>query len=306
MNPEPWYWIVFTILAAAAQTGRNALQRDLTTRLGTVGATQVRFLYGLPFAGLACIVIVNALGGGVPIPSLQSLIWGLGGALAQIIATVLLLAAMQGKSFVVAISLTKIEPVWVALFGLVLLAETLDLALGLAILLATAGVLAMSWPEPGTRWSIRPVLMGVGSGAMFGLSSIGFRGALLAVPDAHYASAASLMLVLSMSVQTLVLSAWLRVAHPGTLTAVLRAWRPSLFAGGLAASASLCWFIAFSLESAARVRTLALVELLFAHLISRKIFQQGLTGLERVGLVMLVIGVLIVLSGAWNPIMIER
>lgn len=301
MSPEPWYWIVFTILAAAAQTGRNALQRDLTVRLGTVGATQVRFLYGLPFAVLACAVIVQGLGQGLPTPSPASLLWGLGGAVAQIIATVLLLAAMQGKSFVVAISLTKIEPVWVALFGLVLLSESLDLTLGVAILLATAGVLTLSWPAPGTRWSIRPILMGVGSGAMFGLSSIGFRGALLSVPDAHYASAASLMLVLAMSVQTLLLSVWLRVAHPGTLTAVLNAWRPSLFAGALAASASLCWFIAFSLESAARVRTLALVELLFAHLVSRRIFQQGLSTLERIGLVLLVMGVLIVLSGAWHP-----
>jgi hypothetical protein len=39
-----------TLAAAAAQTARNAMQRHLVESLGTVGATQVRFLYGLPFA----------------------------------------------------------------------------------------------------------------------------------------------------------------------------------------------------------------------------------------------------------------
>lgn len=300
MTPEPWYWIVFTIIAAAAQTGRNALQRDLTRRLGTVGATQVRFLYGLPFAGLACALIIGLSGQPMPIPGAGSLLWGLGGAVAQMLATVLLLAAMQGKSFVVAISLTKIEPVWVALFALVLLSESLDLGLATAIALATAGVLTLSWPERGMKWALRPVLMGIGSGALFGMSSIGFRGAILAVPEAHYASAASLMLVLSMTVQTLILSVWLRYAHPGTLTAVIRAWRPSLLTGALAAGASLSWFLAFALESAARVRTLALIELLFAHLIAKGLFKQGLSRLERIGLALLITGVVILLAGSWN------
>src|SRR5438552_2894903 len=46
----PWLWIVFTVLAAAGQTARNAMQRELTATLGTVGATHVRFLFGFPFA----------------------------------------------------------------------------------------------------------------------------------------------------------------------------------------------------------------------------------------------------------------
>ena len=43
-------WIPFTLLAAAGQTARNAMQRELTATLGTVGATHVRFLFGFPFA----------------------------------------------------------------------------------------------------------------------------------------------------------------------------------------------------------------------------------------------------------------
>ncbi|HKS86532.1 MAG TPA: EamA/RhaT family transporter, partial [Pseudolabrys sp.] len=43
-------WTIFTLIAAAAQTARNAMQRELTSTLGTVGATHVRFLFGFPFA----------------------------------------------------------------------------------------------------------------------------------------------------------------------------------------------------------------------------------------------------------------
>ena len=35
-------WAIFTVIAAAGQTARNALQRGLTQTIGTVGATHVR------------------------------------------------------------------------------------------------------------------------------------------------------------------------------------------------------------------------------------------------------------------------
>ena len=45
-----WLWAIFTIIAAFAQTVRNAMQRELAGTLGTAGATHVRFLFGFPFA----------------------------------------------------------------------------------------------------------------------------------------------------------------------------------------------------------------------------------------------------------------
>ena len=41
-------WIPFTIIAALGQVARNAMQRHLTGPLGTWGATNIRFLFGLP------------------------------------------------------------------------------------------------------------------------------------------------------------------------------------------------------------------------------------------------------------------
>ena len=48
------------MLGAAGQTARNAMQRELTPRLGALGATLVRFLFGFPFA-LVFLAAVLAL-----------------------------------------------------------------------------------------------------------------------------------------------------------------------------------------------------------------------------------------------------
>src|SRR5690606_33958152 len=61
-----WVWIPATLAAAAAQAGRNAVQRSLTASLGTLGATQVRFLFGFPFALLFLAVVLWADGGPLP------------------------------------------------------------------------------------------------------------------------------------------------------------------------------------------------------------------------------------------------
>ena len=74
MAVAPGCGCVFTLVAATAQTFRNAAQRSLTGTLGTVGATHVRFLFGLPF-GILALLVVARLAGGLPTPNLASLGW---------------------------------------------------------------------------------------------------------------------------------------------------------------------------------------------------------------------------------------
>jgi drug/metabolite transporter (DMT)-like permease len=74
-----------------------------------------------------------------------------------------------------------------------------------------------------------------------------------------------------------------------------RAWKPSLFAGFMGAFASQFWFIGFALTSAANVRTLALVEVLFAQAVSRRLFDQSTTPREYAGMGLIVIGVILLL-----------
>src|SRR5438876_1871292 len=109
MLDPSWLWALFTIIAAAAQTVRNATQRELTTTLGTVGATHVRFLFGFPFALLSLGGVILITGASLPRFAMTYWPWIALGAGAQIAATMLMLAAMGERSFVVTIAYIKTE-----------------------------------------------------------------------------------------------------------------------------------------------------------------------------------------------------
>ena len=296
-----WLWAVFTVLASGGQVMRNAMQREHTSTLGTVGATHVRFLYGLPFGLLFCGLALAW--NGVPLPRLHGTMisWTIAGALSQICATALLLAAMREKNFVIVTALSKTEPVHVALFGLVVLGEHLTLGLGVAIVLATLGVLIMSWPKTGlaagpegVAW--RPIVLGLLSASVFAVSAISFRRGILSLEQGNFVVRASTTLALGLTIQTVLLSGYLLVASRETLTALLKAWRPSVKAGFMGAFASQMWFLAFAIESAAKVRTLALIEILFAGFISRSLFKQGVLSREAAGIALVVAGVALLLN----------
>jgi drug/metabolite transporter (DMT)-like permease len=292
---SPWLWAVFTVFAAFSQTVRNATQRHLTAALGTVGATHVRFLFGLPFAVLFLLLVLAVGGAGLPRPGAAYWPWLLAGSLTQIAATALMLATMNDRSFVVTIAYIKTEPVQVAVFGLVLLGDKVTLPMAVAILVATAGVVVMSLRPGAAAGSLRATLLGLAAGAAFGLSAIGYRGAILTLDKVDYVMAATYTLVVGLIIQCAVLTLYLLIFNRAVLLAILRAWRPSLFAGFMGALGSQLWFLAFALATAASVRTLALVEVLFAQAISRFFFGQPTAPREALGIVLIIVGVALLL-----------
>jgi drug/metabolite transporter (DMT)-like permease len=259
-----------------------------------VGATHVRFLFGFPFALIFLIAVMIALRQAPPLPPLIFWAWVIDGALAQVAATALMLAAMNDRSFVVVYAYIKTEPVQVALFGLVFLGDAVTPIMAAAILIATTGVVTMAL-KPGTSADLKSTLLGLGAGAMFALSAVGFRGAILSLGLPSYVMAATFTVVVGLMLQSVLLSLYLWLRNPDVLVAIVRAWRPSLFAGFMGALASQFWFLAFALATAASVRTLALVEVLFAQAISRFVFKQPTTAREAVGVVLIVIGVALLL-----------
>jgi len=289
MLDQSWLWALFTIIAAGAQTVRNATQRELTTTLGTAGATHVRFLFGLPFALVFLIVVLLASGASLPSPPAVYWPWILQGSIAQIAATALMLAAMSDRSFVVVYAYIKTEPVQAALFGLVFLGDVVTLPMGAAILIATTGVVLMAL-KPGTTLDVRATLLGIAAGGMFALSAVGYRGAILSLGLQSYLMAGTFTLVVGLVIQCTLVSAWLLLREPKVLGAIARQWRPSLLAGFLGALASQFWFLAFALATAASVRTLALVEVLFAQAISYFVFKQTTTRREALGMSLIVVG----------------
>jgi len=91
--------------------------------------------------------------------------------------------------------------------------------------------------------------------------------------------------------QTAVLGGWLIATEPKVVQGTLREWRPSLFAGFMGAAASAGWFTAFAIETAASVRTLGLVELFFAWLVSLKLFRERLSATELAGMALIALGI---------------
>jgi drug/metabolite transporter (DMT)-like permease len=291
-----WLWILFTLLAAAGQTARNAMQRELTAVLGTVGATHVRFLFGFPFALVFLAAVVTATGTMPPQPPLTFWPWVLLGAGSQILSTGLMLAAMNDRSFVVTIAYTKTEVIQAALFGLLFLGDPLTLPILVAIAIATGGVFLMSFKgQAPVEGGLKPTLLGLFSGGMLALSVVGFRGAILSLELPNFVLAATFTLAVGLVLQSLLLTIYLALRDSAVLIAIARAWRKSLFAGFMGGTASQFWFLAFALTSAANVRTLGLAEVLFAQGISFFVFGQKTTRREALGMVLIVAGVALLL-----------
>ncbi|AIT78798.1 DMT family transporter [Novosphingobium pentaromativorans] len=302
MTDWPLLWVPFTLAAALAQVLRNAVQSRLATRIGTVGGTQVRFVYGLPvailFLGLFCFATGEGL---TAIPS-GALAWSAVGSVTQIVATALMLVVMQKRDFGVAYAYIKTEPVTVAILGFALIGDRLPLGGWLAVLIVTFGVILASLrPGDGGAKLVepKPLAVGVASGALFGLTAICFRASIAGVPEGSFMLRSLLMLVVSLGIQSSVLAGWFVLRDASGFFGSLREWRLSVTGGALGALASAGWFIAFSLTAAANVRTLALIEMPIVAIVSRKLSGRWLTAREWAGFVLITVGVaLLMLSHA--------
>ena len=300
-----WLWVPVVLFAALAQTARNTAQRSLTTELGTLPATLVRFLYGLPFAGLwlALLYCWPDQPPALPHVSAAYLGWIALGAFFQIAGTAFLLLAMAERNFAVAVTLSKTEVLQVALFASIFLHELPTPLALLAMAVATLGVLLLSLPPRGqllslSAWLSRPALYGLGCGASFAIASVGFRGGALALGAETPWLSGAWGVVIAQLLQSLGLGAWVALRSEKGLAPLWPAWRLSLVAGSMGAAASLAWFTAYAMQGAAEVRTLGMVEVVFSYLVSRRLLSESFTRPEKLGMALMLVGlVLISLQG---------
>ncbi|MGE0333133.1 MAG: EamA/RhaT family transporter [Ramlibacter sp.] len=293
-------WIPIVLAAALAQTARNAAQRSLVAQAGTLGATLARFLYGLPFAAawVAALHALPATAASLPPFHAGYLAWLALGAMGQLAATAFLLAAMKQRNFVIGVAYSKTDALQVAVFATLFLHELPGWVTLLAMGLATAGVVLLSWPRaatpaaPGARsWAGLAAVYGLACGAGFALSAVGYRGAALQLPGVAPWLVGAWGVLWAQLLQTLVLGGWLALREPAALRATAAAWRVSVLAGGMGALASAGWFTAFAMTSAANVRTLGMVEVVFSYLVSHRLLREKLTLAERAGLLLVLVGV---------------
>ena len=293
-------WILITVCAAFFQNVRTALQKYLKDRLSTGGATYVRFFFGMPFAILYIFFLHKGIGYSIPELNLEFGFYVVLGGLAQIIATALLVALFSFKNFAVGTTYSKTETVQAAIFGLVLLGDTLSAPAIVAIVISFVGIIFISASggkltakEILTGWTGKPALYGLLSGGFFGISAVAYRAGALSLDGEGAVIQAAMTLAWVLVFQTVVMTVYLRIFETGQLTTVLKSWKIAIWVGVTGMAGSVGWFTAMALQNAAYVRAVGQIELVFTFFISYVYFKEKVTRLELAGILLIVFGILI-------------
>jgi len=301
-------WIAATLFAAFMQNLRFLLQRHLkVTTLSTGGATLARFLFGAPLA--AVLFGLYAWATGAQLPALNATFWVfvLTGGIAQILATMCVVALFAFRNFAVGITLKKTEVMLSAAVGLIVLGDAVSLPVLLAIAIGFIGMLFLSDPpKSDIRLSLRNRIFnaasgyGLASGALFGVSAVAYRGATLELSSGDAILRASLTLTAATSCQLVLLGAFLIWREPGQLRKVAQSWRVTSLTGLTSILGSLGWFTAFALQTAAYVKALGQVELVFSFLFSVFFLREKSSAKEIMGLVLILGSVLLIFWGSYG------
>ena len=286
-------WIPATLAASVLQVGRNALQRGLLPKSGPWAATLVRFLFGLPFALLAAVLIGWATPGAAVHLSPTFWLNTLTGAFTQVLATACLLVAMRRAGFAVGTSMQQSSLPLAAVLGLIVFKDQLTATAWVGVAVTSAALLVLTWPRQGASGP-QPVsggVYGLLSGLCFGYSLNAYRQAGLAMDPHHALFAAAATVTVSQACQSAALSLLLAIWDRPALRSVFASWKPSLGAGLCGALASICWLLALGLAPAAPVRALGVVEAPVAAVAGRRLFREKLSLVQWIAGAAVAIGV---------------
>jgi drug/metabolite transporter (DMT)-like permease len=266
-------WVLITLCAATFQILRTSRQHRLRSLLSTNAAGFVRYAYGAPLAIVLSAVLFGLLGRDRPMVPTRFWPTVVGAGIAQIIATVALLASFKLRDFAVGTVYSKSEVLIVAALGAAGIGTALRAPGWIGAVLVTIGVAWLA--SKGSlvallgRAGDPAALMGLVAGGGFAIAAIGIRAASRQLTGAPSFDRAVVTLTVLLVFQTVINVAWFAVTDPGEITRTVRAWRPAAWVGVFSLLGSIGWAWAFTLESAAKVRTLGQVELIIAFVVAR-------------------------------------
>ncbi|MEO9276132.1 DMT family transporter [Marinomonas sp. 5E14-1] len=290
-------WFFITLFAAGCQSIRTAFQNSLAKETGFLHATLSRSLYGLPLVGVY-LAICYFIFGWVRFPS-DSLFWVTASvcAIAQVIATYLMLKVFQSGSFTLGILLAKTEAVLAALIGLVLLDFTLTLLSWLGVALGVIGAFVMSvkWQNIKQVHQDVSLLFGLGSGFCFALSTVTASLASHLLQGSIITSA-GVTLFYVLALQSIILCGIQIIKDRDLLAPIRKNVVLSAKVGVFSSLGSIAWFTAFALVNPALVKTLGQVEILGTLYFSKKRFAERITKQQWLGGAMIVASVILVVS----------
>ncbi|MEO0635160.1 MAG: DMT family transporter [Pseudomonadota bacterium] len=295
-------WIAITIGAAFLQNIRSSFQKHLKGKIGTTGATFVRFGFGLPVAAFYAALVFWWGGYTLPDLNISFGIWVLVAALAQITAQACLVAMFAWRNFTVGTAYSRTEPVFAALFALIFVGEVLPPIGVVAVLVTVLGVMLISIARPKegehitlrsfiTSLGTRPALIGLASGTFFGVSAMGYRAASTSLYTPHFFVAAVTTLLVAITIQTAVMLIYMALREPDQFGKIVKVWKPAALVGLVGATATFGWFSAFTLQQAALVKVVAQIEMIFTYATSIFIFRERINRIEVAGVVLIVLGI---------------
>ncbi|MBT7975649.1 MAG: EamA family transporter [Rhodospirillaceae bacterium] len=302
---EAWIWIPITFLAAFMQAARTAGQKHLTKDFSAVGASYVRFLWGLPFA-LVYLWYLHHSGGHdlsavLPIMGWTYFVFAALTAISQIAATVLLVFLFSLRNFAIGSTYARTEALLTAIVGAVVFHEALAGAGWVAVAMGALGVIMINLARTGVagetfvRRLFQPAAgVGLLAGLGFAGASLFLRQASLSLGLSDWLYSAALTLALVLIIQTAIMTGYVLFRARDQIAAMGPNWRGCLFVGITSVIGSAGWFTAMTIERAAYVKALGQVELLFTLALSVLFFKERSTPKELLGMA-LVAGSIIVL-----------
>ena len=293
-----WLWIPLTLAAAFLQNLRTALQKHLRGRLSTNASSFTRFAFGAPLAILYVLALHAFAHLAWPLPNSRFVFWVVIGGVSQIVATSCLIHLFSFRNFAVGVAYSKTEVIQSAIFGLVFLGDRVSSWGAIGIALGTLGVMLISLREGGGVWRAFilgwlewPALIGLASGALFGIAAVSFRAGALSLQEPGFVMPAAYTLLWSIMIQSGLMAAYLYAREREQFARLRASWQLAAASGAAGVVGSALWFTAMTIQLVAYVRTLSLVELVFTLLFSWYVFRERPRKPELLGVVLIVGGV---------------
>ena len=298
-------WIFAAIFAAACQTARSAFQKNMISRLGDYGAAYIRFCYALPFTSLIWLIWISIPGNNIPYLSLYSLFLCLLGSIFQVLFTYVLMKVFAHKNFATGIAFSKTEVILIAFLEIIILSVTFSTSILLGIILGVISVLLLSYAKKAdsilktikllinSTLSVG-TLVGLLSGLLLAGSVVAFRMSIISV-EGPLLDKSIFISFIAIVFQTILVGLYLVINKRDQFLAVIKYWKPSLPAGLSGTGAAFGWFVAFGLTTAAEVRAVGQIELIFSILISVIFFKEKIKITELTGIILLGLSILIII-----------
>ncbi len=292
----PMSWILFTLMAAFMQAWRNAFQKQLSSTVDVWGVTLARFLFGFPLAFLYIEWLYHVQ------PVTRSVhftpkywMYILIAGVSQILATVLMVQLFKQKNFAIGVGLAKSEAILAAIIGVVFLSDHLSFLAWIGVLIGGYAVFLLSKGNQVTGLSSKTLMIGIGSGLSFAITSLLVREASLELNNLPFMHRASWVLVSVIGFQCITMLLYLSLFSRKTLVAMWQRIGLTLKVSICSFMASLGWFTAMSMVSVPVVKTLGQIEILFSLIISAYFFKEKLARAEHWGLALVVIAAMLVI-----------